>query len=126
MLDDEPMVGNVARRVLVTGGHEVTTVADGAGAIAAWANAMSTGQRFRLAILDLTIPGGLGGKEVVAEIRRMDPSALTIASSGYSMDPVMSSYEDHGFDARLPKPYTVQDLRGLVADLQAAEGSRRH
>jgi len=118
VLDDEPMIASVTRRILSAKGHEVVTVADGTEAIARWVQQRDAGQPFDLAILDLTIPGGLGGKAVAAELRARDPSARTVASSGYSNDPIMADHQTHGFTACLPKPYTVDDLHRLIGELQ--------
>jgi len=64
--------------------------------------------------MDLTIPGGMGGKEAVAKILAIDPHARVIVSSGYSSDPVMADYEKYGFSAAISKPYLLQDLaRGI-------------
>ncbi|MBK7398111.1 MAG: PAS domain-containing protein [Myxococcales bacterium] len=123
VLDDEPMIANVTRRILGARGHEVVTVADGSEAVASWVRQRDAGQPFDLAVLDLTIPGGMGGKEVVAHLLEVDPSTRAVASSGYSNDPVMANHRAHGFTACLPKPYTVDDLHHLITVLQSDTAS---
>ena len=63
--------------------------------------------------MDLTIPGGMGGKEAVVELRKYDPKAKVIVSSGYNTDPIMANHEEYGFDGVVPKPYQLNEL-GIV------------
>ncbi len=126
VLDDEPMIARIAQRILASDGHQVTTAAEGSAAIAAWMKARATGKPFDLLILDLTVPGGLGGKEVIAELRSLDPSVRAIASSGYATDPIMANHRDYGFAANLPKPYTIDEMRELVARLQRESAQPSH
>ena len=67
--------------------------------------------------LDLTVPGGMGGREAMEHLRRLDPSVCAIVSSGYSRDPVMSNYQAHGFQGILPKPYGLEQLRRVMRDV---------
>ena len=101
-------------------GHSVVTTADGDSALAAHAEARGSGQPFDLAIFDLTIPGGMGGKEAIRRLREIDQTIRVIVSSGYSKDPVMASYEDHGFNGVLPKPYLVDELVRVVEEVVSA------
>jgi PAS domain S-box-containing protein len=121
VLDDEAMVAKVAERILSRAGHSVTTAPDGPEAIARWTAAREEGRPFDLLLLDLTIPGGIGGKEVLSHLRVLDPKVRAIASSGYSTDPVLANFRDYGFEARLPKPYAGVDLRALVSRLQTSK-----
>jgi CheY-like chemotaxis protein len=75
------------------------------------------GRPFDLAILDLTIPGGMGGKEAIRALRERDQEIRAIVSSGYSNDPVMSQCFEYGFDAVLPKPYVVSELLRTIQQL---------
>lgn len=59
----------------------------------------------------MTIPGGMGGTEAVKKLHQYDNQARTIVSSGYSTSPVMSNYEEYGFDGVVKKPYQLNDLR---------------
>jgi DNA-binding NarL/FixJ family response regulator len=69
-----------------------------------------SGRGFDVVIMDLTIPGGMGGREAVAELLEMDPAARVIVSSGYSNDPVMADYRGHGFCAAVIKPFQMNEL----------------
>jgi len=104
----------VATRLLQSMGYTVTAARDGDEAIALTRQAEESGERFAAAILDLTIPGGKGGREIVSELLKIDPKLKMIASSGYSSDPVMSSPAEHGFSARLAKPYRKADLARVL------------
>ncbi len=114
VMDDEEFVLDVATHVLQSMGYVVTAARDGDEAIALTRQAEESGERFSAAILDLTIPGGKGGREIVSELLKIDPKLKAIASSGYSNDPVMSSPADHGFCARLAKPYRKDDLARVL------------
>ncbi|MCW5212002.1 response regulator, partial [Desulfobulbus sp. TB] len=65
-------------------------------------------------ILDLTIPGGMGGKETAQKILQLDPEAKLIVASGYSNDPVMAEYSEYGFRAAVAKPFTLNELRKAI------------
>jgi CheY-like chemotaxis protein len=114
LLEDEPLILQLLEQHLQRCGCESTATADGAETIARYREAMESGQPYDLTILDLSIPGGMGGAAAMETIRRMDPAVRAVVSSGYSDDPVMSRYIDYGFRAVLPKPYQPQDLIDLV------------
>jgi len=79
--------------------------------------AVASGRSFHAAILDMTIPGGPGGKEIVHQLKVIDPTIKVLASSGYTNDEVMARPTEFGFDGSLPKPYTAQDLRLALASI---------
>jgi len=117
VMDDQVMILHVAGRALRAAGYQTEEVADGVKAIAAYREAMQRGQRFDAAILDLTVSGGMGGREAAAAILVLDPDARIMVSSGYSEDAVMSDFRKHGFRAVLPKPYSADQLLDAVAGL---------
>jgi CheY-like chemotaxis protein len=78
---------------------------------------MKAGKPFDAVIMDLTIPGGMGGKEAVKQLIRLDPSVKAIVSSGYATDPVMSRHREYGFCAMLAKPYEIADLARIVHEV---------
>ncbi|MFZ5478438.1 MAG: response regulator, partial [Myxococcota bacterium] len=71
-------------------------------------------------IMDLVVPGGLGGRDAIARLREIDPDVRAIVSSGFAHDPVMSSFRRHGFDAVLTKPYGLEDLLRTLDDVLRA------
>ena len=117
VMDDQAVVRHVADRALRAVGYEVKLVENGPEAIAAYREASAAGRHFDAVILDLTVPGGMGGREVAAAILALDPDAKIMVSSGYSEDAVMSDFRSHGFRAVLPKPYDADQLRLAVARL---------
>jgi PAS domain S-box-containing protein len=115
IMDDQAIVRQVAERALARSGCSTHSVADGTEAIAAYRRALQDGQPFDVAILDLTVPGGMGGREAALEILAIDPRARLVVSSGYSDDAVMSNFRQHGFVDVLPKPYNAGQLVAMVA-----------
>lgn len=120
IMDDEEMVRELVCRILERYGHEVLAVADGSEAIRCYADSQEKGAPIDLVIMDLTIPGGMGGLEALAAIKSLNPEARVIVSSGYSTDPVMAAYKKHGFMAAIVKPFKIEDLiaavNGLMVD----------
>jgi two-component system cell cycle sensor histidine kinase/response regulator CckA len=117
LLEDEPLIRQLIVQSLRSVGCDVTQTSDGADTVARYQEALSSGHPFDLLIMDLSIPGGMGGAAAMEKIRQMDPGVRAIVSSGYSDDPVMSRYLDYGFLAVLPKPYNPLELRELVEQL---------
>jgi len=115
IMDDEDLVRDVAGRMLERVGHRVAFARDGAEALAAYAQAQGEGQPFDVVIMDLTIPGGMGGKEAVSRLLQIDPQARVIVSSGYSNDPIMADHERHGFCGVVAKPYQSEELHRAIA-----------
>ena len=114
VMDDEALIRNLATQLLQHLGYGVTTCTNGEDAITLYSAAMESGAPFLTAIIDLTIPGAMGGKEAAHRILAIDPAARLIVSSGYSSDPVMSDFESHGFCAAMAKPYRVSDLERVL------------
>ncbi|MBI4963700.1 MAG: response regulator [Desulfomonile tiedjei] len=114
VMDDEQLIRDLAGEILSDLGYEASVVKDGPEAIAAYHKAMRSGRPFDAVIMDLTIPGGMGGKEAFERIREIDPEARAIVSSGYSHDPIMADFKKHGFVGVLAKPYTLDDLRNQL------------
>ncbi|MBE0602516.1 MAG: response regulator, partial [Deltaproteobacteria bacterium] len=120
VMDDEEMVREMAIGILEHLGCEPAGAKDGAAAVRMYADAMKEGKTFDLVIMDLVIPGGMGGKDASGEILRMHPEARLIVSSGYSSDPVMADHLAYGFRGVLPKPYRVEGLEQVVRQVLAA------
>ena len=120
VMDDEELVLDVASRMLGAFGYKVETAIDGQAAIDRYREAMERDKPFDLVIMDLTVPGGIGGQEAVVRIQELDPEVYAVVSSGYSTDPVMSDYRSYGFEDVLPKPYTLDSLSRVLRDAGAA------
>jgi PAS domain S-box-containing protein len=114
-MDDEPSIRALLTAILSHFGYSVTTAPDGSEAIREYENALASGNPFGVVIMDLTIPGGMGGKETIRRLREIDPQVKAIVSSGYSNDPVLADYKSFGFAGRVEKPYRIQDLESAVA-----------
>lgn len=121
VMDDEAMVRDVAANMLAGLGFAVETAKDGEEMLSVYDAAERAGRPFRAVIMDLTVPGGMGGKEAVEKLKDRYPAAKVIVSSGYSNDPVMAEYRAHGFDAVVAKPYTVKNLSEAVAAVLGGE-----
>jgi PAS domain S-box-containing protein len=119
VMDDEAAVLRLAERALRDAGYATKVVSNGSDAVEVYRMLFADGQRFDAAVLDLTVRGGMGGKEAAEHILAIDPAARLMVSSGYSEDSVMAEYRRHGFSAVLPKPYTAQQLceavQGMIA-----------
>jgi PAS domain S-box-containing protein len=118
VMDDEKGVRDIASRMLKHIGYkDIEFAEDGAEAIKLYKAAMKAGNPFNVAILDLTIPGGMGGQAAIRELLKIDPSVKAIVSSGYIDDPVMAKHRDHGFSGVVAKPYTIEELRKAVQEV---------
>jgi PAS domain S-box-containing protein len=110
LIDDEAMIRRSAGAALRRLGYEVADAADGQEGVNLYQEAFEEGRAFDGVLLDLTIPGGMGGKEALRRLLQIDPAAKVIASSGYSSDPVMADYKGYGFCEVIVKPYRIDDL----------------
>jgi len=115
VVDDEKMILEVVTAMLKSLGYEVATSCDGKEAAAKYKHAMDVGEPFRAVILDITIPGGMGGQEAIKNILEIDPDAVGIVSSGYADDPIMAHYTKYGFKGMVPKPYSIKELQDILA-----------
>lgn len=116
-MDDEEPIREMAQMFLRRLGSDVVCAADGAAAVHAYRAAMQVGHPFDVVVMDLTVPGGMGGRDAMEQLLKLDPKVRAIVSSGYSRDPVLGSYRRHGFCGILPKPYGLDQLRKAIADV---------
>jgi PAS domain S-box-containing protein len=117
LMDDEEDVRKVASEMLTYIGYEVTTAPDGREALELYEKARQAGKPYDAVIMDLTIPGGLGGKETMSELLAIDPAVKAIVSSGYANDPIMANYSEYGFAGVVPKPYKFEQLSNVLKKL---------
>jgi CheY-like chemotaxis protein len=103
--------------MLETLGYSVTLAKDGTEAIEIYKVAMASGAPFDSVLMDLTIPGGMGGMEAVKRILEIDSEAKAIVCSGYSNDTIMANYNSYGFRAVVPKPYSLKQLGSAISDV---------
>ncbi len=114
VMDDEQTIRESATALLERVGLETQAVGDGTAVLREYALAKEAGRPFDVVILDLTVPGGMGGLETIEKLRQMDPQVRAIVSSGYSRDPVLAQYQAHGFLGMVPKPYDLHELVKVV------------
>ena len=114
VMDDEAMVREVLGVMLSRLGYEPDFASDGSQALEKYATAKVTNQPFDAVILDLNIPGGMGGKEAIRELLKIDPQVRAIVSSGYADEPAMVDFQQYGFLEAIVKPYTVSKLSKIL------------
>ncbi len=121
VMDDEELIREVSGEMLKLLGYEAVFAENGGQAIELFNAAKAAGEPFDAVILDLTVPGGLGGKDTLLKLKEIDPSVKAIVSSGYSKDPIMSEYQDFGFCAVIAKPYRVAEFSRVVKAVVSGE-----
>lgn len=114
LLDDEEVVRTVADYMLRDLGYDAEFAGNGEEAVEKYEEAMRKGRPFKVVILDLTVRGGIGGKDTLKRLRDMDPGVRAVVSSGYSEDSVLSNYREYGFKAVLSKPYAIEELGSVL------------
>ncbi|MBI5631950.1 MAG: PAS domain S-box protein [Nitrospirae bacterium] len=117
VMDDEKLIQDVAGQMLRSLGYEVELVKDGSEAIERYQKAFEAHIPFDVVIMDLTIPGGMGGKEAIKKLRSFDPNIRAIVSSGYSNDPIMAEYAKYGFRGVVIKPYNLGTFSKAVREV---------
>jgi len=114
VVDDEKMVRDVTGNMLKLIGYESESAGDGAEAVEVYKKARESQQSFDAIILDLTIPGTMGGRETIKKLMEIDSEVKAIVCSGYSNDPVMANFREYGFSGFLVKPYKVEELNEIL------------
>jgi PAS domain S-box-containing protein len=115
VMDDEQAIRRLLAGILERLGYEVEAASDGVEAVAKYRAALERNSVFSAVVLDLTVPGGMGGREAAAQLRQIDSEAKLIVSSGYSEDPILAHFREHGFDEVLPKPWTPARVAAVVS-----------
>ena len=117
VMDDEEMIREVAKEMLILLGYQVEVAENGAQAVHLYEQALDSGRRFDAVLMDLTVPGGMGGKEAIRKLLELDPKVNAIVSSGYSNDRVMADYRGYGFQGVVTKPYKIQELSEVLQEV---------
>jgi len=117
VMDDEEMIRNAAVEMAHHMGYQPNSCENGEKAVDLYRDAMETGEMYRAVIMDLTVPGGMGGKEALQQLLALDPEVKAIASSGYSDSQSMGEYRKHGFRGVLPKPYSIRELHRVLHEV---------
>lgn len=120
LMDDQRSLRDMVGETLAYLGYEVNCVSEGGEAIELYKKAKEEGNGFDAVILDLTIPGGMGGKETIEELLKIDTEVKAIVSSGYSNDPIMSEYRQYGFSDVINKPFEITELSNILNKLMKA------
>jgi PAS domain S-box-containing protein len=115
IMDDDPLLRTTLGSLLEFLGYDVVPSAEGQEAINLYRAGHQQGFPFDLVIMDLTIPGGMGGREAVKILRDIEPAVQVIVSSGFSDDPIMSRFAENGFSGVLTKPYRLEDLEKVLS-----------
>ncbi|MGA2367144.1 MAG: response regulator [Dehalococcoidia bacterium] len=114
-MDDEDTIRDtVSRMIALFGLGDVATAREGGEALDLYSKAKLEGEPFDLVIMDLTVTEGIGGKEAIKELLKIDPDARAVVSSGYAGDPLVLNFQKYGFVGALIKPYTMDELRNLL------------
>jgi signal transduction histidine kinase/CheY-like chemotaxis protein len=101
--------------------YEVQTTQNGTKAIELYKSAMKSGKPFDAVVMDLTIPGDMGGKEAIKELLKIDPKVKAVVASGYSNDPVMANFRKYGFRGVVVKPYEIYELDEILQEVITAD-----
>ncbi|MGC8743701.1 MAG: CHASE domain-containing protein [Verrucomicrobiia bacterium] len=117
IMDDEENICILVKAILERFGMIVDTALNGEDTIRKYISAIRAGAPYDLVILDLTIQGGIGGKDVLVELKKHNPKVKAIVSSGYSFDPIMANYKEYGFAGVIQKPYSVDELKEVLIEV---------
>ena len=116
LMDDEEIIREVGYKILMHLGYDVTVASDGNEVIELYNSSLEK-EPFDLVIIDLTVPGGMGGKEVIKKLIEINPEIKAIVSSGYTTDPVISNFKEYGFKSVILKPYKIENISSILIDV---------
>lgn len=122
-MDDEELIREPAQTALELLGYQVDVVPDGEACIKAYAAARDEGKPYAPLIMDLTIPGGVGGKEAIQRLLEIDPDVRAIVSSGCSHGSELANHKQHGFCGMVGKPYKVEELAKEITAVMKGKGA---
>jgi PAS domain S-box-containing protein len=115
VMDDDEMVLSVYKKMLVQMGHKIVIARNGEEVVQLYRETYNSEEPFDLIIMDLTIPGGMGGKKTIQEIQKINSKVKSIVSSGYSNDPVMANFKEYGFKGAIAKPFQLKKLELVIS-----------
>jgi PAS domain S-box-containing protein len=114
IMDDEPEIRSLLVRIMQGLGFRAEAVASGDAAVQTFRDALAVSDPFTLVIMDLTVPGAMGGRDAIHHLRELDPNVKAIVASGYFNDPIMADYKKFGFSGVIAKPFNLDEIRRLV------------
>lgn len=117
VMDDDRLVGEVAVKLLTHLGYQVEVAANGSETINLYKKSLEMNRPYDIVIMDLTVPGGMGGAEAIKKLLIVDPQVKAIVSSGYSNDPIMADFRQYGFRGFIMKPYMLTELKKTLAQV---------
>ena len=119
-MDDDDIIRAMATKLLRRFGLEVVCAGDGTEMVEKYREASTAGRPFSIVVMDLTVPGGMGGLPALAKLKEIDPLVKAIVSSGYSSDPVLANFREHGFCAVISKPYDIHEFSRVLRETLAS------
>ena len=125
LMDDEEKVRDTVSRMLEYLGYRVRPAKNGEEAIELYKKALRSGVPFNAVLLDMVVPGGMGGKDTVAELLKIDAGVKAVVITGYSSDPVISNFREYGFLASIPKPFSIEDLGRTLYEVMAGKSASK-
>jgi len=114
IMDDQELILKMVGNMLNIMGYDTVLATSGVKAVEIYREAYQSKNPFDMVILDLTVPGGMGGAKTIPELLKIDPKVKAVVSSGYSNDPIMANYQDYGFCGVVPKPYSMDQLSEVL------------
>lgn len=122
VMDDDILIRNISSEILSFLGYKVEVAADGQETIKKYGDALNQGKPFDAVIMDLTIPGGMGGKETIQHLLSIAPETKALVSSGYANDPIIANFRDYGFKGVIPKPFSVEECSKTLKKVLSNNG----
>lgn len=117
IMDDKEMIRDISTAMLERLGYSVECAVGGREVLDLYRIAIEEDRPFDVVILDLTIPGGMGGRETMKNLLDIDPDVIAVVSSGYSTDPVMAEYKSYGFSGVMAKPYSFVTIASTIQQM---------